>query len=68
VTLKVGTDGKRTTIARSDKGWAAIGVAISGRAVFLLECKTTERNNYGPRVRRVMPGGASQLLGVINGE
>jgi hypothetical protein len=68
VTLKIRADGKRTTIARSEKGWAAIGVAVSGRAVFLLESKTTERDNYGPRVRRVMPDGASQLLGLINGE
>ena len=67
-TLKIGADGKRTTIARSEKGWATVGVAVSGRAVFLLESKTTERNNYGPRVRRVMPGGSPQLLGLINGE
>jgi len=38
------------------------------RLLAIIDNKTTERNNYGPRVRRVMPGGASQLLGMINGE
>jgi len=66
--LKIAADGKQHVISRSENGWAAIGVAVSGRAVFLLESKTTEGHNFGPRVRLLPPVGPARLVGAINGE
>jgi len=66
--LRIAVDGKQDVISRSEDGWAAIGVAVSGRAVFLLESKTTERDNFGPRVKLLPPGGPARLVGTINGD
>jgi len=60
--------GKTEVIATSDGAWRAIGVAVSGRTVFLLETKTTDRENFGPRVRVLVPGGAARLIGTVNPE
>jgi hypothetical protein len=67
-TLKIGRDGKQAVVARSDNGWVAIGVAVSKGTVFLLESKTTARNNFGPRVRVVTAAGTSRLIGQINAD
>ena len=66
--LRIAADVKQEVIARSEDGWTAIGVAVFGSRVFLLECKTALRSNYGPRVRRLIGDGKSEVLGVVNPE
>ena len=67
-TVRIEPDGHLTVIAGSEDGWRGIGVAVCGNAVFLLESKTTERDNYGPRVRLISADGSSKLIGQINAD
>lgn len=61
--LRIETGGKQTVLARSESGWEAIGVAVHGETVFLLESKTEKNANFGPRVRAIRPDGRIELLG-----
>ena len=79
--MKVTPDGKVSTMATSRWPWVPIGVALSGRDIYVLE---RMGNPYGPstvlevstladrlgspRVRKVSPDGAITTLVVVEGE
>ena len=61
--MKVAPDGRVPTASESEAGWAPTGVAVSGDDLYILEVGSGRPGQpMGPRVRKVSPGGKSEVL------
>jgi sugar lactone lactonase YvrE len=64
--VKVTPDGRISTASESQAGWAPTGVAVSGDALYILEVGSGGPGQpTGPRVRKVSPGGKSEVLATV---
>lgn len=64
--VKVTPDGRSSTVFRSEPPWAPTGVAMSGDDLYILEVGPGRtRQSMGLRVRKVSPGGKSEVLATV---
>jgi sugar lactone lactonase YvrE len=64
--VEVSPDGRSSTASESEPGWAPTGVAVAGEDLYILEVGTVPAPRpAGPRVRKVSPGGGSEVLATV---
>lgn len=63
--LRIGTDGRFSTVFESETPWFPTGVAHDRGQLYILEHGLDERGNLGPRIRRVDPAGGTTILAII---
>lgn len=63
--IRIEPDGTKHTLATGHDGWQPVGVSTFGADVFVLESKTVDRENYGPRVRVIRKDGRIEDLGEV---
>jgi sugar lactone lactonase YvrE len=67
--LKIGPDGKTTTVLRAEEPWSPTSVALYGADLYVLEYTHTEgddRSEWLPRVRKVSPDGTVVTVASID--
>jgi hypothetical protein len=63
--LRIASDGKVTTILRTQSPWSPTAVAVFGNDVYVLEFLHTAsdvRREWSPRIRKIAPNGTSSLI------